>query len=66
MARLVESKVTKLEAPKAIEHNLPPYLASDEALIHALNRYPAGLVDTNGQGLPRLRRDRPRRRRRRP
>ena len=48
MARLVESKVTKLEAPKAIEHNLPPYLASDEALIHALNRYPAGLVDTNG------------------
>jgi len=49
MARLVESKVTKLTAPKAVEHNLPPYLASDEALIHALNRYPAGLLDTNGQ-----------------
>lgn len=49
MARLVESKVTKLDAPKVIEHNLPPYLASDEALIHALNRYPAGLVDANGK-----------------
>jgi hypothetical protein len=52
MARLVESKVTKpapLKAPKAIEHDLPPYLASDEALIHALNRYPPGLVDANGQ-----------------
>lgn len=53
MARLVESKVTKPavppKAPKVVEHGLPPYLASDEALIHALNRYPAGLLDTNGR-----------------
>src|SRR5262245_20558455 len=49
MARLVESKVTKPAAPRVVEHGLPLYLASDEALIHALNRYPAGLLDTNGR-----------------
>jgi hypothetical protein len=53
MARLVESKVTKLAAPltapKVVEHDLPPYLASDEALIHALDRYPGKLFDANGQ-----------------
>lgn len=49
MARVVESKVTKLGTPKALEHNLPPYLASDEALIHALDRYPGKLFDANGQ-----------------
>ena len=49
MARVVESKVTKLGTPKALEHNLPPYLASDEALIYALDRYPGKLFDANGQ-----------------
>ncbi|HEX5007983.1 MAG TPA: hypothetical protein VFV70_12770 [Hyphomonadaceae bacterium] len=49
MARQVESKVTKSATPKVVEHGLPPYLASDEAIIHALNRYPAGLVDANGR-----------------
>jgi hypothetical protein len=49
MARLVESKVTKLTAPKVVEHALPPYLASDDALIHALNRYPGKLLDSNGR-----------------
>jgi hypothetical protein len=49
MARQVESKVTKLDTPKVADHGLPSYLASDEALIHAINRYPAGLVDSNGK-----------------
>jgi hypothetical protein len=49
MARQVESKVTKLDAPKVVEHSLPPYLASDEALVHALSRYPGKLFDSNGQ-----------------
>ena len=49
MTRPVESKVTRLSTPKTLEHGLPPYLASDEALIHMLNRYPADLFDANGQ-----------------
>lgn len=49
MTRPVESKVTRLSNPKTLEHGLPPYLASDEALIHMLNRYPADLFDANGQ-----------------
>jgi hypothetical protein len=48
MARPVESKVTKLSVPTALEHGLPLYLASDEALVHMLARYPTDLCDANG------------------
>jgi hypothetical protein len=45
MQRRIESKVTKPSAPARVEHDIPAYLASDEALIHILNRYPAELLD---------------------
>lgn len=51
MTHQVESKVTKpasaLTVPATVEHGVPGYLASDEALIHLLNRYPAELLDIN-------------------
>ncbi len=51
MARPVESSVTALtaplKAPKTVEHDIPLYLASDEALIHILDRYPEELFDIN-------------------
>lgn len=50
MAHPVESSVTTgdvLTAPKAVEHGIPSYLASDEALIHILDRYPGVLFDIN-------------------
>jgi hypothetical protein len=47
MTHQVESKVTRLTAPTTLDHGVPAYLASDEALIHLLNRYPAELFDIN-------------------
>ncbi len=47
MTHPVESKVATPPAPVAVEHGVPTYLASDEALIHLLNRYPADLFDIN-------------------
>jgi hypothetical protein len=32
----------------AVEHGVPLYLASDAALIHILNRYPADLIEVTG------------------
>jgi hypothetical protein len=46
MTRPVEFKVAD-DAPVALEHGVPTYLASDEALIHLLNKYPAELFDIN-------------------
>jgi hypothetical protein len=37
--------MTKPTAPVRVEHDIPSYLSSDEALIHALNRYPSDLLD---------------------
>src|SRR5262245_45207426 len=45
MQRRIESKVTKPATPVRVEHDIPGYLASDEALVHILNRYPAELLD---------------------
>ena len=45
MQRRIESNVTKPSAPARVEHDIPSYLASDEALIHILNRYPTELLD---------------------
>ncbi|MDP3492981.1 MAG: hypothetical protein Q8R82_07690 [Hyphomonadaceae bacterium] len=50
MTQSVESSVTAeavLNAPKTVEHGIPLYLASDEALIHILDRYPEELFDIN-------------------
>ena len=51
MTHPVESSVTALtaplKAPKTAEHDIPLYLASDEALIHILDRYPEELFDIN-------------------
>jgi hypothetical protein len=47
MTHPVEKKVSSLNAPATLEHGVPGYLASDEALIHLLNRYPAELFDIN-------------------
>jgi len=47
MTRTVESNMTGVAVPTAIEHDIPAYLASDEALIHLLDRYPAHLFDIN-------------------
>lgn len=47
MTRTVESKMTGVSVPKAIDHDVPLYLASDEALIHLLDRYPPELFDIN-------------------
>ena len=50
MTHSVESSVTAgqaLTAPKTVEHDIPLYLASDEALIHILDRYPEDLFDIN-------------------
>ena len=44
MAHPVENNAS---APLTVEHGVPAYLASDEALIHLLNRYPADLFDIN-------------------
>jgi hypothetical protein len=47
MTRTVESNVTGVTVPTVLEHDVPAYLASDEALIHLLDRYPAELFDIN-------------------
>jgi hypothetical protein len=47
MTRTVESKMTGVSVPKTVDHDVPLYLASDEALIHLLDRYPAELFDIN-------------------
>lgn len=54
MTQSVESSVTAaraqgtgVSAPKTVEHDIPLYLASDEALIHILDRYPEELFDIN-------------------
>lgn len=47
MARTVESKMTGVAVPTALDHDVPLYLASDEALIHLLDRYPTHLFDIN-------------------
>ena len=47
MTRTVESKMTGVSVPKTVDHDVPLYLASDEALIHLLDRYPADLFDIN-------------------
>src|SRR5690606_22951017 len=45
MTRTVESKMTGVSVPTAVDHDVPLYLASDEALIYLLDRYPADLFD---------------------
>jgi len=60
MTQSVESSVTAVTgvaAPRTVEHDIPLYLASDEALIHILDRYPEDLLeihssdlDADGQG----------------
>lgn len=47
MTRTIESNVTGVAVPTVLDHEVPTYLASDEALIHLLDRYPAELVDIN-------------------
>lgn len=47
MTRTVESNMTGVAVPKAVDHDVPLYLASDEALIHLLDRYPEHLFDIN-------------------
>ena len=47
MTHPVESSVTARKGPKTAQHDIPHYLASDEALIHILERYPEELVDIN-------------------
>jgi hypothetical protein len=45
MQHRIEENVTKPAIPVRVEHDIPTYLSSDEALIHILNRYPAELID---------------------
>jgi hypothetical protein len=47
MARPVESNVTAPPAPVVLDHGLPLYFASDEALVDILDRYPHDLFDIN-------------------
>jgi hypothetical protein len=47
MQHRIESNVTKPAIPVRVEHDIPAYLASDEALIHALSRYPARMVEVS-------------------
>jgi hypothetical protein len=47
MARPVESFVTGPAIPTVVDHELPRYFASDEALIDILDRYPHDLFDIN-------------------
>lgn len=47
MARPVESNVTGPSIPTVIDHELPLYFASDEALADILDRYPHELFDIN-------------------
>lgn len=47
MTRPVESFVTGSAIPTVVDHNLPRYLASDEALIDIFDRYPHDLFDIN-------------------
>ncbi len=47
MTRTIESKMTGVTVATALDHDIPLYLASDEALIHLLDRYPADLFDIN-------------------
>lgn len=47
MTRTVESNMTGVTVPTVLDHEVPTYLASDEALIHLLDRYPAELFDIN-------------------
>ena len=47
MTPTVESNVTGVTVPTVLEHDVPAYLASDEALIHLLDRYPADLFEIN-------------------
>lgn len=39
--------MTGVTVPTVLDHEVPTYLASDEALIHLLDRYPAELFDIN-------------------
>jgi hypothetical protein len=47
MVRPVESPVAGPASPTVIQHNLPLYFASDEALVDILDRYPEELFDIN-------------------
>jgi len=47
MTRTVESKMTGVAIPTVLDHDVPTYLASDEALVHLLDRYPEHLFDIN-------------------
>ena len=47
MTRTVESNMTGVDVPAVVHHDVPAYLASDEALIHLLDRYPEHLFDIN-------------------
>jgi len=47
MTRSVESFVTGPAMPTVVDHNLPRYFASDEALIDILDRYAHDLIDIN-------------------
>ena len=54
MTQSVESSVTAVTgvaAPMTVEHDIPLYLASDEALIHILDRYPEDLLEINSSDL---------------
>lgn len=47
MARRVESFIAGPAIPTVVDHRLPAYFASDEALIDILDRYPHELFDIN-------------------
>jgi hypothetical protein len=45
MTHSIESKANGPPAPMDVDHGVPLYLASDAALIHILDRYPADLIE---------------------
>lgn len=45
MAHWVELNMTKAASPTRVEHDVPTYLSSDDALVHILNRYPTELLE---------------------
>ncbi len=47
MTRTIESNMTGVAVPTAVDHDIPAYLTSDEALIHILDRYPEHIFDIN-------------------
>jgi len=47
MTHRVESIVTRTASPVRVEHDVPPYMSADDALVHILSRYPTELLEIN-------------------